>query len=208
MRIKFMIHRKYTLLFIVLGALITAFQVESPFVLATKKFRKIQVEATTKGTRPLFSKEESEKINFFAPDPTYAVKAKYTILENEQPFDMPTTSGKTKQYMKRGFLTFELKKKTFKLICYENLQLTNMKQYKNRMFVPFKDSTNTVTTYGAGRYLEVFIDPLITKEVILDFNRCYNPFCAYKSGFNCPVVPRDNYLETSIEAGEKKYHSE
>ncbi len=194
------------LLFYMLSNLLCAFQVESPYVLAIKKHRKLQVESTFKSAKPLFTKEESEKINYFAADESYAVPAKYTLLNDEQPFDMPTSSGSTKKYIKRGFLSFEIKNKPYKLFYYENLQLTNMKQYKNRMFVPFKDLTNNTATYGAGRYLEVFINPLVTKEITLDFNKCYNPYCAYKSGFNCPIVPKENYLDVEILAGEKKYH--
>ena len=40
---------------------------------------------------------------------------------------------------------------------------------------------------------------------MLDFNKCYNPWCAYSDGFNCPIPPTENRLKTSILAGEKMY---
>ena len=43
------------------------------------------------------------------------------------------------------------------------------------------------------------------KTYDLDFNYCFNPYCHYTTGYNCPIPPRENYLEIKIEAGEKKF---
>jgi uncharacterized protein len=63
--------------------------------------------------------------------------------------------------------------------------------------------TSAKTTYGAGRYLELETTDIVEGRVVLDFNKLYNPYCAYSPGYNCPVPPRENRLPVAIEAGEK-----
>ena len=72
------------------------------------------------------------------------------------------------------------------------------------LFVPFKDLTTGVTTYGGGRYLDIEI-PEDGALISLDFNLCYSPYCAYGDGFACPIPPAANFIKTQIEAGEKAY---
>lgn len=72
---------------------------------------------------------------------------------------------------------------------------------RGRLWIPFADGTNGSGTYKAGRYVD-----LIPKEgdsVVVDFNRAYNPTCAYNPEFACPLPPDENRIEASIPAGEK-----
>ena len=68
------------------------------------------------------------------------------------------------------------------------------------LFVPFRDATSGQTTYGAGRYLDA---PLVGEQVTLDFNRAYQPYCAYSDAWTCPLPPAENWLRVKVEAGEK-----
>jgi uncharacterized protein (DUF1684 family) len=69
----------------------------------------------------------------------------------------------------------------------------------------FKDRTNGRTTYGAGRYMYL---PLPANGIVdLDFNKAYNPPCAYTDYATCPLPPRQNWLPVPIEAGEKLYEA-
>jgi hypothetical protein len=72
------------------------------------------------------------------------------------------------------------------------------------LFCPFKDLTNGVDTYGAGRYLDFTLSDI--NNPILDFNYAYNPYCAYNAGYSCPIPPYENHLKIAITAGEKKWH--
>jgi uncharacterized protein (DUF1684 family) len=72
------------------------------------------------------------------------------------------------------------------------------------LFVPFRDGTSGVTTYGAGRYLD--LEPNEDGTVTIDFNLAYNPSCVYSDGWSCPIPPPENWLSVPIEAGEKMYH--
>ncbi|MGA9524755.1 MAG: DUF1684 domain-containing protein, partial [Myxococcaceae bacterium] len=65
------------------------------------------------------------------------------------------------------------------------------------------DLTNRSDTYGAGRFL--YTDLPRDGQVVLDFNRAYNPPCAFTPYATCPLPTRENKLPIRIEAGEKRY---
>ena len=67
----------------------------------------------------------------------------------------------------------------------------------------FKDATSGKTTYGAGRFLDTGLPK--SGEIELDFNKAYNPPCAFTAYATCPLPPKQNVLTAAIEAGEKKY---
>ena len=73
-----------------------------------------------------------------------------------------------------------------------------------QLFVPFRDATSGNESYSAGRYIDLKENTSGIYD--LDFNRAYNPYCAYNSRFSCPVPPAENTLHVPIRAGEKKYH--
>ena len=73
------------------------------------------------------------------------------------------------------------------------------------LFIPYLDKTSGETTYGGGRYLDVN-KPSNTK-IRLDFNKAYNPYCAYTEGYTCAFPPKENRLSVALEAGEKSYPS-
>ena len=75
---------------------------------------------------------------------------------------------------------------------------------RGTLFLAFADETSARETYGAGRYLDLKKIGGAT-EIELDFNRAYNPYCAYAEGFSCPLPPPENILKIAIRAGEKTY---
>ena len=79
---------------------------------------------------------------------------------------------------------------------------------EERLFIPFKDTTSGKETYGAGRYIDLELERDCTPEGrgILDFNKAYNPWCAYSKNYVCPFVPPENWFKEAIRAGEKRYH--
>ncbi|MCJ8153711.1 DUF1684 domain-containing protein [Chryseobacterium sp. SSA4.19] len=145
---------------------------------------------------------------FFPVDLKYRVTAKFVRTENAQPFDLPTSSGKTKPYREYGKATFDLDGKSYTLTLYQSLDLIKQAKYKNDLFLPFRDATNEKETYGGGKYLDLTIPKGNT--IVLDFNKSYHPYCAYNAyDYNCPVVPEENRLPVEIRAGvmyEDIYH--
>jgi hypothetical protein len=71
------------------------------------------------------------------------------------------------------------------------------------LFIPFRDATSGSETYAAGRYLELTENT--TGIYDLDFNRAYNPYCAYREDYSCPLPPAENTLTVAIRAGEKTH---
>ena len=145
-------------------------------------------------------------LNYFPENKKFRVKAKFKRTSDEKYFQMPTSSGITKKFVKYGVLNFELNDKKYSLNIYQAdlAVLEKFPEYADLLFVPFKDSTNGDETYGGGRYID--IKQPSTDEVILDFNLAYNPNCAYGSDrYNCPIPPKENFLQVEIKAGEKSF---
>ncbi|WP_312397994.1 DUF1684 domain-containing protein [Chryseobacterium sp.] len=137
---------------------------------------------------------------FFPFDLKYKVTAIFTKTKDAKPFDLPTSSGKAKSYREYGKATFELDGKSYTLTLYQSLDLIKQKKYKNYLFLPFRDATNEKETYGGGKYMDLTIPKGNT--IILDFNKSYQPFCAYNAyDYNCPIVPEENKLPVEIRAG-------
>ncbi|RMZ59035.1 DUF1684 domain-containing protein [Chryseobacterium nematophagum] len=137
---------------------------------------------------------------FFPFNPKYRINAKFIKSENTQPFEIPTSSGKTKSYQEYGKATFELDGKSYILSLYQSLDLMKLKKYKNYLFLPFRDATNGKETYGGGKYMDLVVPQ--DNMIVLDFNKSYQPFCAYNAyDYNCPIVPEENRLPIKILAG-------
>ncbi|MBW2961005.1 DUF1684 domain-containing protein [Mesonia sp. JHPTF-M18] len=162
-------------------------------------------EFANKDTSPLIDEdlENFKSLDFFEIDSAYIVKATFHKIESQVTFVMPTTTERKPIYVKYGELNFILKGKELKLNVYQSQRLSVDPQYKDYLFIPFTDLTNGETTYGGGRYLDFKIPQ--KSEVILDFNRAYNPYCAYNGVYSCPIPPEENDLPVKIEAGVKKY---
>ncbi len=117
---------------------------------------------------------------FFPIDLTYRVKAKLVKTENAVPFEIPTSSGRTKKYREFGKAYFTLNGAEQVLTVYQSLALLDDPEYQDYLFLPFKD------------------------ELIIDFNKAYHPLCAYNAtDYSCPIVPQNNWLQLPIEAGVK-----
>ncbi len=142
---------------------------------------------------------------FFPINKKYSVQADFKLSEGEKPFQMPTTGPRKPNYIKFAEATFSLEGEIHTLSIYRNLDLMRMPQYKDYLFLPFTDLTNGKSSYGGGRYLDLRIPK--GDRITLDFNKAYNPYCAYNTGYSCPIPPKENKLDIAIEAGVK-YDSE
>ena len=145
-------------------------------------------------------------MNYYPVDNKFRVTAKFTRTADEKYFEMPTSSGRTKKFVKYGILTFRLGGKTRQLSVYQIDPAIRAKfpEYADLLFIPFRDLTSRTETYGGGRYIDIKTPK--GKRVKLDLNLAYNPNCAYGSDrYNCPIPPRENDLDIEISAGEKRF---
>lgn len=202
--------KKYLFLFLLLPVLVFS-QKDSQQIAVVKKFQKeLNAEYLNPEETPLRGDnfKNFKQHPFFPIDMKYRVTAKFTKTENAQPFDLPTSSGKSKSYTEYGKATFELGGKSYTLALYQSLDLLKQKKYKDYLFLPFRDATNGKETYGGGKYMDLKIPKGNT--IILDFNTSYQPYCAYNAyDYNCPIVPEENRLPLEIRAGvmyEDIYH--
>jgi len=144
-------------------------------------------------------------LSFYEPDKAYRVTAGIELISDAEPFEMATYAGTTKPYVKYAVASFALNGERRQLTLYRSLGLIRMPQYRDYLFLPFKDHTNGETTYGGGRYLDFRLSDIEDGRLVIDFNRAYNPYCAYGDGYQCPVPPLENHLETAVEAGEMTF---
>lgn len=146
-------------------------------------------------------RKEFKGLPFFSIDEKYKVLAKFEKLPPRSLFQMKTTANSIKDYDVYGVLTFTLEGKEFRLNVYQSHILRTQEKYQDYLFLPFTDMTNGEETYGGGRYMDLKIPVGDTME--LDFNKAYNPFCAYSDGYACPIPPSENDLQLEIRAGVK-----
>jgi uncharacterized protein (DUF1684 family) len=132
-------------------------------------------------------------------DANYVIEAKMVRYEREDTVVMKTSADTEKLYVKYAQLHFNLNRSHCHLTVYQSIALREMDEYKNYLFIPFKDLTSGKETYGGGRYLDVQIPEGNT--LILNFNTAYNPYCAYTDGYFCPVPPAENTLHVEVKAG-------
>jgi len=151
---------------------------------------------------------EKKYFRFFPVSFKYHIKADFERIYDTTGFIMKTSGKKTPKYYKYGRLSFRINDKLLKLTVYQGEQLMATDKYKDYLFVPYTDLTSGEESYGGGKYLEFYIKDIVNNKVWLDFNKAYNPYCAYASGYNCPIPPRENDLNVAIRAGEMMFAKE
>ncbi|RZJ77828.1 MAG: DUF1684 domain-containing protein [Flavobacterium sp.] len=161
-----------------------------------------------KETSSPLKESDLEHLHFFEPDSNYRITAKVKLLKNEKTFKMQTYDGSSKEFIRYAKVMFILNDKPLELTLYRNIGLMVNPAYKNLLFLPFTDETNTTTTYGGGRYIDLDLTKIKNKKIEIDFNKAYNPYCAYSDGYRCPVPPEENNLIIEILAGEKLFTGE
>lgn len=143
-------------------------------------------------------------LNFFPLNEKFIVEATFFRTNKEKAFGMKTTTSRTPLYVKYGELHFTIDGKNQKLNVYKNLDLSKKLGYEDYLFLPFSDLTSGKESYIGGRYVDMKVQK--GKTWIIDFNKAYNPYCAYNYEYSCPIVPLENDLDIEILAGVKKFH--
>lgn len=189
------------LIFFLLSSSIGFSQHSKDEVLAYQK--KLNTDYFTQGKSPLKEEELAvfKGLHFYDYNEDFVVTAVLERLENEKAFQMPTSSGRTQNYIRYGILKFSINGRNFQLEVYQNLSLIKREGFQKHLFLPFIDLTSGNETYGAGRYLDVEIPDGNT--IVLNFNKAYHPYCAYTTGYSCPITPDVNFLNVIVNAGVK-----
>ncbi len=181
----------------------------SVFAIAQQKdFYVSRIKAYQKkyvSTHEVVSKKNQKYFRFFPIDNQYNVSCIFERITDTVGFTMTTSAKTLKQYYKYGRLDFKISGTDCHLFVYQSKDLMQVEQYRDYLFVPFTDATTGDESYGSGRYLEFYKKDIQNNMLELDFNKAYNPYCAYSSGYKCPVPPKENRLLIAIKAGEMNF---
>ncbi len=170
--------------------------------------KKLNAEYRDPETSPLPDRYrmDFEGLDFFDPDTTYIVEARLVRTPESLPFLMPTTTDRTSRNVVYGIAHFTLNGKKRQLEVYQDEELMQQSKYRDYLFLPFTDTTNGEETYTGGRYIDLRIPD--GDSIKIDFNKAYNPYCAYNKKYSCPIVPGVNALDTGVRAGVKAFEPE
>jgi uncharacterized protein (DUF1684 family) len=144
-------------------------------------------------------------LEFFDIDENYRIKADFELTPDTPIFEMQTTTARLPLYRKYGIAHFTINGKKCELSLYQSQQYMDSPEYGDLLFLPFNDATNDDTSYGGGRYIDVKIPNENSKTIVIDFNKSYNPYCAYNGKYSCPIPPSENVLSVAIPVGVKAY---
>jgi uncharacterized protein (DUF1684 family) len=136
-------------------------------------------------------------IDCYPADPTFRVTGEFIPYPEPKKVPIPTVLGTVEEQISPGVVRFTLKGKTF------TLQPVIEDPEHPELFFVFNDATSGKTTYPAGRF--VYAPMPKDGKVTLDFNRAYNPPCAFSPYATCPLPPKSNRMDIAVEAGEKTY---
>ena len=150
--------------------------------------------------------KDKDLMSFFPVDEKYRITCKFERMLNSQWFRMESSGQVKRNYRTYGIIYFKINDTAVTLNIYQSQDLMTSPQYKDHLFIPFTDATSGEETYESGRYIDLEIKDITNDRVLIDFNKAYNPYCAYVSGkYNCPIPPKENNLNVAILAGEKNY---
>ena len=150
---------------------------------------------------PIKDKKNFKGLKYFQINSNFKILGKIELpvdsdkVTSGQTINISMTGGEVEEYEAYGNVKFEIEgvKCTLKIF----------KTPEGNLFLPFKDLTSNKETYGAGRYLDFGVNDVKDNQITIDFNKAYQPYCAYSQTFTCPVPPAENTLNVAVRAGER-----
>lgn len=158
-------------------------------------------------TNEVVNRKNKKYFRFYPASKTFQVNGRFEPSTDTAVVVMKTSGKKIpEKYFKRyGKIFFSIHDTALQLTLYQSVPVKQNDPYKDYLFIPFTDITSGDETYGSGRYIDILTSDIKNNSVTIDFNKAYNPYCAYSAGYNCPIPLRENYLAVAITAGEKNF---
>ena len=144
------------------------------------------------------ARKNFQGLEYFPLDPKWRVEAKWEPYNPPKKIPITNVLGMTSEESSPGAIVFTVEGQEYRIDPI-------VEQGSDELFLIFKDGTSRDATYPAGRYLYTKIPADGAKTLTVDFNRAYNPPCAFTDFATCPLPPPQNRLPVRIEAGEKRY---
>ena len=145
-----------------------------------------------------------KSLDFFPINNDFIVTAQFIKFTDEAIIEMKTSTNRLPKYKKYAKIIFKINQVEYTLNVYQNIDLSKKVGFEDYLFLPFSDFTCGVESYIGGRYIDLKIPT--ANQISIDFNKAYNPYCAYNHRYSCPLVPLENNLEIAVHAGVKKFH--
>ncbi len=136
-------------------------------------------------------------IECYPPDPAWRVEARFVPYDPPKPVEIADVTGGVDTMMAPGYAEFAVDGRTVRLE-----PVVSSMDYEDLFFI-FRDATSGTETYPPGRFLYTGLP--VDGRLTIDFNRAYNPPCAFTDYATCPLPPPENTLPVAIRAGEKDY---
>ncbi len=153
-------------------------------------------------------------IAWYPIDPHFRVTSVLHRYDTADTVTVMGTKGEVRRELKYGYFEFvlpddhgvpvRLKLNVYKFTPYDGERYL---LYRNNLSVWFRDRTTGTATYDVGRYVDIGdenTDP--RADYVIDFNKAYNPYCAYSTMYSCAVPRKEDYLDIHVRVGERKYH--
>lgn len=191
------------------SSFLTVFFLSVVFVSSAQKTYNDSIQAFIKNyveKHEVVTGDDKKLMAFYPVNKNYRVLASFERVRNGKWFTMETSANSRQTFRVYGTIRFTLHDTTVQLNIYQSQKLMLVPEYKDNLFLPFTDLTSGEETYASGRYIDLIFDDIVDNKVVIDFNKAYNPYCAYVSGrYNCPIPPRENNMNVAILAGEKNF---
>jgi len=141
-------------------------------------------------------------LKYYEPNPDFVFKSKLIDYDIQDTVAILGTKGETRPAVLLGYLELKKDKQVHRINIYQGFSRTGELYYS----IWFTDQTTGNETYGVGRYLDFELNDNPEFIYTIDFNKAYNPYCAYSAMFTCPIPRVEDYIDMEIEAGEKNFH--
>jgi uncharacterized protein (DUF1684 family) len=149
--------------------------------------------------------DDKKLMQFFPVDESYRVVGNFEKAKDSKWFLIETSGHEKKMYRVYGTISLTIHDTLVKLNIYQSQNLMTDPQYKDYLVLMFTDGTSGIESYEVGRYIDLTLGDIKNNKVIIDFNKAYNPYCAYSKEFNCPIPPKENNISIAVRAGEKAF---
>lgn len=136
-------------------------------------------------------------LDFYEVNPTYRFVRPFQKFSQPDTIMVAESTGGVRPQVQLGRITVPLPSGEEELVVFESTG----ENPRSRLWLAFADATNGTETYEAGRYVN--LEPTGQDSVVIDFNRAYNPTCAYNPDYACPLPPSENRIDAPVPAGEK-----
>jgi len=136
-------------------------------------------------------------LKWFPVDPAYRVEARFTPHAEPKTVELLNVLGDIEKFESPGYVELKLHGET--------VRMEPLSTKDGALWLVFRDGTSGKESYPAARFLKA--EAPVDGKVVIDFNRAYNPPCAYNPHTTCPMPTKENRLRIRIEAGEKAYES-